>query len=829
MGRAHMLEGIEELEEIIRRSPAICFVWRAAPGWPVDYVSDNILQLGYSREEFLSGQRVYESIMHPDDLERVRNEVRRYTDEGKDEFAQEYRLLTRDGQVRWIDDRTWVRRDESGSLTHYQGIVLDITRRKEAQAQATEAREGLERNLRFTESLLLAIPTPVFFKDAEGRYIGCNSAFSEFMGVTAEQIRGKTVFECWPGEHARVYHERDLELIRNPVPQRYEFKVRDCHGVDHPVIYAKRAFFDEADRVAGIVGAFVDITDRTRAEAELRRRIEFERVVTDISTHFVGCHPDELDSAIHMALRKLGELTGVDRCYVFLLREHASTMDNTHEWCAEGIEPHRERLQGIATQDFPSVTQNVLRGRAAQVDRVSELPEGSAERAEFELEGIRSLLLLPVCYSRSVIGFWGLDSVRSERSWSEDDVALLRVVGEIFANGLERRRAEEQLGEALRLESIGRLAAGVAHDFNNMLTPILGYSELLLARMGADPAASAQLLQIAKAARRSRDLVRQLLAFSRKQMLNLEPLDLRVIAESMWAMLRRTIRENIQIRVQTPPERCLVEADAGQLELILMNLALNAQDAMPAGGTLLIETRRLELDPSYCDRHPGTKPGAHVLLCVSDTGKGMDERTRERAFEPFFTTKRTGEGTGLGLSTAYGIVKQHNGAIWLESEPGKGTSVNILLPAIKDSPADAGASRSCLVPERPPEGTTVMVAEDEPIVRSLVEAMLEALGCTVLSAPGGKQCLLLLERHHGPLHLLLTDVVMPDMNGRELYLHVRQRLAEQGRAPVKVLYMSGYTQSVIAHHGILDAGVGFLQKPFTAEQLAAKICEVLAG
>jgi PAS domain S-box-containing protein len=804
-----------DLDEIIRRSPAIAFVWRAEPGWPVEFVSDSVRQLGYEPEELLSGQRAFASIVHPDDLARVVDEVARYTAEGREEFAQEYRLLTAAGEVRWIDDRTWVRRSATGDVEGYQGIVLDITRRKEAEAE-------LARSLRFTESLLSAIPTPVFFKDAQGRYLGCNRAFTEVMGVTTEEIRGKTVYECWPSEHARTYHERDLELMREPRLQVYDFKVRDQHGRERAVIYAKNVFRDERDQVAGIVGAFIDISDRVRMEQELRRRLELERVVMRISTEFVGRHRDEIEPGIASALEALGETTGVDRSYVFVLRGGGTRMDNTHEWCREGIAPQRERLQDLRVADFPSVHDHILAGRAVAVPRVSELPARSPERLEFEAEGIRSLLLVPMTGGSGVLGFLGLDVVREERSWSEDDLSLLRVAGEIFASGLERRRVEDQLREAQKLESVGRLAAGVAHDFNNMLTPILGFAELLLDEVGQRGESRDSVAQIIRAAERSRDLVRQLLAFSRKQILDLRPLELSAVVLGMQALLRRTIREDIELKVIVDDLPCRVRADSGQLEQIVMNLCVNAQDAMPRGGTILIETARVELDASYCDSHPQVRPGPHVMLSLTDTGLGMDERTRAHIFEPFFTTKPRGVGTGLGLATVYGIVRQHGGSIWLYSEPGKGSTFKIYLPAI-DAPAPQAAAGGSPVPALAGPAT-VMLVEDDEMVRNLVRTILTRAGCSVIAAASGTECLRALEAHPGPLHLLLTDVIMQDMNGRELYEAVQRRRAG---APVKVLFMSGYTHNVIAHHGVLEEGVAFIQKPFSVERLLEKVREVL--
>jgi PAS domain S-box-containing protein len=813
-----------DLAEIVRRSPAICFVWRAAPGWPVAYVTDNVRQLGYEPDEFLSHGRTYASIVHPDDLPRVHEEVVRVEAGQLEEFVQEYRVLTASGETRWVDDRSVVRRDARGHTVAYEGIILDITARKQAELELTRTREELTRNLRFTQSLLSAVPTPVFFKDAQGRYLGCNRAFSEEMGVLPEEIVGKTVQECWPSEYAEEYHRRDLELMRNPQRQVYESKVLDRHKRVRSVIYAKNVVFDESDRVAGIVGAFTDITDLKQMETEILHRLEFERVVMQISTEFVGRHPHEIDEGIDAGLKALGVATGVTRVCLLELRSAATRMDVTHEWCHQGAEQHIDQLQDLVVDDFPMARQQIPRRQTARAAAVTGPPGG--KRTEAATEVIRSMLLLPMTVATKVLGFLGVDPVRSDRPWSEDDLRLLRVAAEIFANGLDRRDAEAQLGEAQKLESVGRLAAGVAHDLNNMLTPILGFAQLLRPELDGRPEALEDLTEIIHAAERSRDLVRQLLAFSRKQILDLRPVDLPAIVLGMEKLLRSAVRENIDIQYVTPSAKHLILADTGQLEQVIMNLAMNAQDAMPHGGSLVLETSETELDQAYCADHADIEPGRYAMLVMTDNGAGMDKHTREHLFEPFFTTKEPGAGTGLGLATVYGIVKQHGGSIWLYSEPDKGTTFKIYLPIANRAALLADATLARHEVPSMSVGTTVMVAEDDPVVRRLVTSILTQAGCTVLAAATGEECLEMLERHEGRIDLLLTDVIMKDLDGRQLYDEVMRRYGDR-LGPMKVLFMSGYTHNVIAHRGVLDEGVNFIQKPFAVERLAEKVREAL--
>ena len=386
----------------------------------------------------------------------------------------------------------------------------------------------------------------------------------------------------------------------------------------------------------------------------------------------------------------------------------------------------------------------------------------------------------------------------------------------------ERENLEQQLRLSQRLESVGSLAGGIAHDFNNLLSVILCCTDFAMGRVRDDDRARDELLEVKKAGERAVALTRQLLAFSRKQVLQPVVLDLNQIAAGIEKMLRRILGEDIDYVQVLAPDLGLVRADPGQIEQVLMNLVVNARDAMPTGGKLTIETCNVDLDEEYAARHVATKPGPYVSLVVSDTGCGMDAATRARIFEPFFTTKEKGKGTGLGLSTVYGIVKQSGGNIWVYSEPGQGTTFKIYLPREISAKMAVNASRLAVV-QTPPAGTeTILVVEDEEAIRHIAQRILGEAGYTVLTAPAASDALLTSKAHQGTIHLLLTDVVMPQASGRAL----AERLAV-ARPGIKVLYMSGYTDDAIVHHGTLDPGTHFIGKPFSAADLTKKVREVL--
>jgi PAS domain S-box-containing protein len=398
------------------------------------------------------------------------------------------------------------------------------------------------------------------------------------------------------------------------------------------------------------------------------------------------------------------------------------------------------------------------------------------------------------------------------------------VVFEIFAEDVTERRAlEQQLRQSQKMEAVGRLAGGIAHDFNNLLMVISGYSEFLLERLGGEPHLRGPAQEIASASERASSLTRQLLAFSRKQMLAPRIVNLNDVATENLKMLTRMIGEDIDLVLTPGKDLWSVRADSGQIEQVIMNLAVNARDAMPSGGKLTLETSNVTLDDDYARQLAPLRPGDYVMIAISDTGIGMDTETQSKIFEPFFTTKGP-KGTGLGLSTVYGIVKQSGGYIWVFSEIGRGTTFKIYLPRVAsvEEPLPQFATKPASFQKVEPGTETILLVEDEANLRYLARQYLEKQGYRVIEAADGAVAMQIAVAHEGIIHLLLTDVIMPGMNGREL----AQRISEI-RPNVKILYMSGYTENVIGHNGTLEAGVRLLQKPFNLRDLKSKVREVL--
>jgi len=447
--------------------------------------------------------------------------------------------------------------------------------------------------------------------------------------------------------------------------------------------------------------------------------------------------------------------------------------------------------------------------------------------------GHRGLMVVPAKIGDRVVGVLSF-LTRRENGFSVEDLAIATGFASQAAIALENSRllaesrraydelaqTQGQLEQAQKMDAIGRLAGGVAHDFNNLLTVILGRTDMLLQPLKPDDPMRRGIELIQRTAGRAADLTRQLLAFSRKQVLEATVLDLNAVTTDMKDMLGRLIGEDIALVTTPGADLGRVKADRGQIEQVVMNLAVNARDAMPQGGHLIIETENVDLDAEYVRRHVGSRPGPHVMLAVSDSGVGIPREIQRHIFEPFFTTKEQGKGTGLGLATVYGIVKQSGGYIECDSEPGRGTTFRIYLPRVDITvPAPERGAR----PLEAAGGTeTILLVEDEEGVRELARDILRASGYTVIEARNGAEALLLCERHQGPLDLLLTDVVMPRMSGREL----AERLAPL-RPDLSVLYMSGYTDDAVIRHGVLGAGTAFLQKPFTPATLIGRVRDTL--
>jgi len=538
----------------------------------------------------------------------------------------------------------------------------------------------------------------------------------------------------------------------------------------------------EAGRVTGMNGVMRDVTERERAQAEAQQaRRRLESTFASLGDAVLVVEP--------ATRRVLMCNDAVARVFGYSPREVVGkTTESLH-------------VDHSTFEDFGKRSSQVLdRGSVFHIEYEMRRRDGSVFPTEISVSGIRD--------------------ARGDRT---SVVSVVRDITERKQAEQALRETEEQLRQSQRMEAVGRLAGGVAHDFNNLLTAIIGHADLLLTEVEPGSESRRDVEGIRASADRAAALTRQLLAFSRRQTLQPHVFNLGVVVQSMADLLTRLIGEDTDLVFREDPALWPVEADPGQVEQVIMNLALNAWDAMPDGGKLTLETANVELGPDYVATHSEAESGPHVMLAVSDTGTGIDPDVLPYIFEPFFTTKELGKGTGLGLSTVYGIVKQSGGNVRVYSEPGQGTTFKLYFPRAGGSVDWAPEGTSAQKGRVDGGNETILVVEDEPAVRALTVRVLEAAGYTVLQEGDPAEALKLYEEHGGLVHLLLTDVILPGMSGRTLADTITAR---QGVSP-KVLFMSGYTQNAIVHEGRLDVGVDFLGKPFAPDALLRKVREVL--
>jgi PAS domain S-box-containing protein len=549
--------------------------------------------------------------------------------------------------------------------------------------------------------------------------------------------------------------------------------VQNKAGDRFPAHISNSPIVDSNGKLTGIVGVSVDITERSRAEKALREAEDKYRTLVESSPAIVYlAEPHPPFSTIYVS-------PNVTR-FGYTIQEW---FDRPEMWL---------------TLIHPEDQARVLRATEEAVERGLE--------TDLEYRIIAQDGTISWIHDK---GRFVVDEQGNKVGWQGVMVDISRT-----------KELEEQLRQSQKLESVGLLAGGIAHDFNNMLTAINGYSDLTLRRLNKTDPLRHNIEEIKKAGQRSADLTQQLLAFSRQQILQPIVLDLNDVISDTIKILQRVIGEDIQLTTTLTSKIGRVKVDPGQFSQIVMNLAVNARDAMPQGGKLTIETANVSLDPDYTRHHVGILPGAYVLLAISDTGIGMSEETQKHIFEPFFTNKEVGQGTGLGLATVYGIVKQSGGSIEVYSEVGVGTTFKIYLPRVAEQPT---AEKIKDIPAAMPKGTeTILLVEDEDVVRHLSRQVLEECGYTVIEARDGLEALKICEQRDYKFDLLMTDVVMPQMGGRELSEILKAKLPG-----LRILFTSGYTDDAIMRHGVIETNSNFIQKPFTPETLAHKVREIL--
>ncbi len=822
-------------------------IWTTLPDGYHDYFNRRWYEYTGMPEGSTDGEE-WNGMFHPEDQERAWA-VWRHSLETGEPYHIEYRLRHRSGEYRWVLGRAQPVRGEAGKIVRWYGTCTDIHDFKRAQ-------EALQQSEARLAAFMDNTPDALFIKDAEGRYVVVNKSFLRQAATSADKVIGHTDPDIFGPELGEQFRAEDEELRSIGAPTRFEEAF--VFGGRRLTMLTQKFPLPE-----GQIGCITtDITERKEAEAALQeeRRIletlnesgaaiaaelDLEKLVQMVTDAGVALTGAQFGAFFYNVLNQAGEsymlytLSGAERSEFETFGMPRATAVFHPTFAGEGVirsddimadprygknDPHQGMPKGhLPVRSYLAVP---VTSRSGEV--IGGLffghPEAGrfGERHERLMIGIAAQAAVAIDNARLYLAAQQevAERFRAEERLRELNETLEQRVSDEIAR---RAEAEEALRQAQKMETLGQLTGGVAHDFNNLLQIVTGNLEILQRNLPEEQARLRRSAENAmKGAERAAVLTQRLLAFSRRQPLEPRPVDLNKLVGGMSELLHRTLGEIIEVETVLASGLWRVEADPNQLENAILNLAVNARDAMPGGGKLTIETSNTHLDHGYVAQNSEVSPGQYVVICVSDTGSGMDQRTLDRVFEPFFTTKDVGRGTGLGLSMVYGFVKQSGGHVKIYSEPGEGTTVKIYLPRLRGSFAEDVAEAEPIVPEGTRE-ETILVCEDDDDVRAYSVEVLRELGYRVLEAHDGPSALRLLERQESRVDLLFTDVVLPSGMMGNL-------LAEQARAirpDLKVLFTTGYARNAIVHHGRLDPGVELITKPFSYAELAARIRDLL--
>jgi PAS domain S-box-containing protein len=852
----------------------------------LEWSDESYRQFGLTREKFSGRVEEATARIHPDDLPRIMAAINKSLSESCD-YAAQYRTVWDDGSICWIDARGSIVRNGSTKMV---GIGIDITDFKKTEDSLFETQQSHLLLLNSTAEGIYGLDLNgrcTFCNPAAARMFGYSSP-DELLGKHVHNEHHSRRADGTPYLSSDCLIQKGCRKCEGTHSDE-EFFHR-LSGERFPVEYWSYPI-RRGGEILGCVVTFLDIAERRRAEDTIRRSEKHYRLLFDqnpqpmwvyeapslrfmavnqaaiehygysrsefLSMTLFDIRPEEDIPALqrYFDRRRSGSPAGIwrhrtkdGRIIYVEITDRALDFQNQDAYLVLANDVTERLLAEEALKTSEEKYREFIENASFGIYRCS--PDGTlldVNPALVSMLGYDSKIELMGCnlasiYQRSsdrenVLASYG-DGDRVSgfvTNWKRKDgrPITVRLSGkeirkdgkvshyEVIAEDIsERRVLEEQLRQSQKMEAVGRLAGGVAHDFNNALGVITGYSELLQFKLADDETLNRQAGEIFKAGQKAASLTRQLLAFSRKQTLRPQILNLNNVVRDLEKMLRRLIGEDIDLTYVTASDLALVMADPGQMEQVLMNLTVNARDAMPRGGKLRIETANAELDEALAERFKYVKPGHYAMLSVTDTGCGMDEATQSQIFEPFFTTKEVGKGTGLGLSTVYGIIKQSGGYIWVDSAPGKGSRFRIYLPITTrtaESRTSEKESPSFLLGSE-----TILVVEDEPALRELACNALRDGGYTILEAGTAESALAIAKQHGGRIHLLLTDVILPGLSGKELATSLSSSHSE-----LKTVFMSGYTDDLLGHHGVLGPEVTLLEKPFSTRVLLAKIREIL--
>ncbi len=701
--------------------------------------------------------------VHPDDKDLVKKSLDEALS-GVKPFDVEHRLLRKDGAAHIVHERGVVIRDATGNAIRMVGTVQDITERRHRE-------DVLRKNERLLQSVFDNTTTVIYVKDIQGRHILVNKQFEKLFHLQRGEAEGKTNYDLFPAEIADKLWANDRKIIETKTP----LKVEECVALDdgqHTYISVKLPLYDSGGNMYAVCGISTDITESRKMYGQLRKLSQAveQTVVSVIIT--------DADGTIEFVNPKFSQITGYSR-------EEAI-----------GKNPRILKSGKMSPEEYKHLWDTIAAGNAWRGELCNRKKSGEY--------------------------YWELAQItpmKNEEGKITGYLAIKEDISDIKRAHQEQAALKEQLYHVQKLESVGKLAGGVAHDFNNVLMAITGYGNLIQMEETDIKTIHIYAKKLLDASERAVKLTQALLTFSRKQASQLKPVNLNDIISRAEHLLLRLVGEDIKLEKYLAAKDCIVQADSGQIDQVLMNLTANARDAMPDGGTLTIETTVWEPDDEFIRRYGLKKNNPYIVLSVSDTGMGMNEETRKRIFEPFFTTKEIGKGTGLGLAIIHGIVLQHHGMVEVQSEPGKGTTFKVYLPLIKLKVDEIVTGN---VPKPKGGKETILLAEDEDDVRDIVRTICEMAGYKIIEAIDGEDAINKYKENHGNIHLFVSDVMMPRKNGKAAYDEILVIAPD-----MKAVFMSGYTEDVINSKIVLDEKLYFITKPISPVEFLRKIRSAL--
>ncbi|MGM0569003.1 MAG: PAS domain S-box protein, partial [Elusimicrobiota bacterium] len=782
------------------------------------YVSPSALAItGYSPQEHYEDPELGFKLVHPEDRHIMQQML-----EGKKNYDKAIRLrwIRKDGREIWTEQKNTPVYDKRGRLVAIEGIARDVSSQKKAEEKIIEQKN-------FIKTVLDNLPVGIGVVNGGEKFSFSylNDNFFRIYRISREKISSLSSF--WQAAYEDPEFRKEIKekvekdcLSADPARMKWNDIPIYRKGELKGYISAQNTWLPDSKQMISTVW---DVSKQKMALDRLSEQAQLNKLIAAISSNFIDVTENSVDNKINRMLKIIGEFFDVDRAYLFRIPSEPQNLKNIYEWHMDKVTSISDFFYGRSPEhSMPWLYKNLKDNDVVHVPDVDSLcARANKDKEALKARGVKSMLAVLIRDRfYNPLGFIGFDSVRYKKNWDEGQVYLLKLLSSVVTDAFENIRMQRVIAQSNKMETVGRLAGGVAHDFNNMLTAIISNAELAMEELGPEHSVYDDLKEIYTAGKRAAEMTSQLLAFGKKQVIKPKKVNLNKLVEELIKMLGKLVEESISINWHPAKDLWPVKIDPSQLSRIFTNLAVNSRDAMGGSGSIDIETDNVLIEKNSNRKYPQAS-GKYVRIKFSDNGKGISKENMSHIFEPYFSSGKESKHTGLGLSTVYGIVEQNNGFIDIYSELDTGTTVKIYLPALEnDERFEDSEDVYSEIKARGKE--TVLLVEDEEMVLKSTERKLRNLGYEVIGASRPSRALELAHENKDKIDLLLTDIIMPEVNGKRLQKEVLSIIPD-----IKVVYMSGYTSDIIQHNGVLEGGINFLRKPFTTGTLASKLRVVL--